>query len=305
MLSDPSFWVLQTLNALQLAMLLFLISVGLTVVFGLMNFVNLAHGGFYALGAYAAASAAQATGGFWATLLLAPLAVALFGALIFRFLIAPFRAEGPMAQVLITFGLLFMLVDGVRLVWGAQEVGLAEAPLPGQTQAFGAPYPLYRLVLIGLGLAVFAGLYALLERTRLGASVRACVDDPEMARCLGVDVERTFFGAFLLGCALAGLGGAAALPVLSAEPTMAVEILIPSLAVVVIGGLGSLKGALAGALAIGAAQSFGPSLAQGAADAGLISTEAAAVIAAVMVYALLALVLALKPEGLFPVRRSA
>lgn len=287
LLSDPGFWIVQALNSLQYAMLLFLLSVGLTVVFGLMNFVNLAHGALYAVGAYAAITIAGWTGSYWIGFLAAPLVVALVGAVIYVALIDRLRRAGPLNQVLATFGLLFVAMDIMRYVWTADHVGLPAdvvAPLPGSVAVLGEPYPVYRLFIIGLGAAMYGALYYGLERTRLGSEVRAGVDDPEMAAALGVDVRRTFFGVFLLGCALAGLAGAVAAPVFAAAPPMAVEILIPALAVIVIGGLGSLNGALLGALGIGTAVTFCTALAPG--------------FAAILVYALLAAVLVFRPEGL-------
>lgn len=289
MLTDPSFWLVQGLNSLQLAMLLFLLSVGLTVIFGLMNFVNLAHGSLYAMGALIGYSIAKLTGSAWFAFLLAPPAVALIGALLYVTLIERMRTAGPLPQVLVTFGLIFVLIDAQRYLWGTDALGVtAGVPFSGTIHIFGEPYPAYRLFIIAVGLFVFAGLHLLLNRTRLGAEVRAGVDDAETASALGVPVERTFFLVFLLGCGLAGLAGAVAMPAFSAEAGMGVSILVPTLVVVVVGGLGSLKGALVGSLVIGTTLTFGTALFPA--------------FAGIAMYAALIAVLLLRPQGLYPAR---
>lgn len=288
MLPDLGFWALQGLNALQLSMLLFLLSIGLTVIFGLMHFVNLAHGALYALGAYVAATLAGIWG-YWAGFLLAPLAVAGVGVLLYSGLIRRMRKSGPMAQVLVTFGLIFVLLDLTRILWG--DIALAiEVPalLAGRVNFLGVDYPVYRLFIIGLGLGIFGALAFVLGRTQIGAMIRAGVDNDAMAACLGINVERLFFIVFCVGCALAGLAGAVAAPLLSVTPDMGLQILIPTLIVIVIGGLGSLKGAIAGSLIFGFVQTFGAVLAPQ--------------LASVLIYALLAAVLVIKPVGLFPAK---
>ncbi|MEM6488525.1 MAG: branched-chain amino acid ABC transporter permease [Pseudomonadota bacterium] len=285
---DAGFWLFQALNALQLSMLLFLLSIGLTVIFGLMHFVNLAHGALYAAGAYVAASA-SAVGGYWLGFLAAPLAVAVLGVALYAGLIRRMRRAGPMAQVLVTFGLIFVLTDLTRIVWG--DLALASevpAALAGTVDIAGVTYPVYRLFIIALGLAVFAVLALVLARTQIGAMIRAGVDNDQMAACVGIDVERLFFIVFCVGCALAGLAGAVAAPVLSVTPEMGLSILIPTLIVIVIGGLGSLRGAIVGSLIFGFVQTFGAVLAPA--------------FASVLIYALLAAVLIARPGGLFPAR---
>lgn len=288
MTADLGFWVLQTLNALQLSMLLFLLSVGLTVIFGLMHFVNLAHGSLYAVGAYVAATLAGALG-FWGGFLLAPVAVAVVGAVLYFTLIRSQRRAGPMAQVLVTFGLIFVAVDATRLIWGDLPIGI-DVPqmLAGQVSLLGVDYPAYRLFIIALGLAVLAALTLVLTRTQVGAMIRAGVDNDQMAACLGINVERMFFLVFVVGCALAGMAGAVAAPVLSVTPDMGLQILIPTLIVIVIGGLGSLKGAVAGSLIFGFVQTFGAVLMPA--------------LSSVLIYALLAGVLVTRPQGLFPAK---
>jgi branched-chain amino acid transport system permease protein len=288
MAHDLGFWTLQTLNALQLSMLLFLLSIGLTVIFGLMHFVNLAHGSLYALGAYFAATLASA-GGYWAGFFLAPFAVAGIGVVLYSGFIRRMRKSGPMAQVLVTFGLIFALLDLTRIFWGDLALAI-EVPsiLAGRLDVFGVEYPAYRLFIIALGFSIFGILAFVLGRTQIGAMIRAGVDNDAMAACLGINVERLFFIVFCVGCALAGLAGAVAAPLLSVTPDMGLQVLIPTLIVIVIGGLGSLKGAIAGSVIFGFVQTFGAVLAPQ--------------LASVLIYALLAAVLVIKPVGLFPAR---
>lgn len=284
-----SYWLVHTLNALQFSMLLFLLSVGLTVVFGLMNFVNLAHGALYALGAYLGWTVFRWTGSYWAAFALAPLLVAGFGALLYAALVGRMRRAGPLDQVLVTFGLVFVLLDLTRILWGDFALDLpAPAGLRGTVGLGPVSYPAYPLFVIGLGLLVACGLWLALERTRLGAAIRASVDNATMAACLGVRVEALFFWMFCFGCALAGLAGVVAAPIFAITPGMGVEILIPTLIVVVVGGLGSLRGALAGSLLVGTVETFGQ----------VLVPE----LAAVSIYLLLAATLLLRPTGLFPAR---
>ncbi|MEE9586884.1 MAG: branched-chain amino acid ABC transporter permease [Hyphomicrobiaceae bacterium] len=289
MFADPGFWIVQLLNGLQFSMLLFLLSVGLTVIFGLMNFVNLAHGSLYALGAFVGWSWVNVSGSYWLAFFLAPVCVAAVGALLYVTLIDRMRAAGPLNQVLVTFGLIFVFLDVFRYIWGDFTLGVDKpALLAGGFEIGGQIYPAYRLFIIALGLLVLAGLWVVLERTNVGATIRAGVDNSEMASCLGINVEKVFFIVFCVGCALAGLAGVVAAPLFSVSPGMGIELLIPTLIVVVIGGLGSLKGAIAGSLLVGMLQTFGQVLAPQ--------------LASMLVYLLLAATLIMRPQGLFPAR---
>lgn len=289
MISDPSFWIIQLLNGLQFSMLLFLLSVGLSVIFGLMNFINLAHGSLYALGAFTGWTFANSFGSYWAALVLAPMTVALVGAILYQLLIKRMRAATPLNQVLVTFGLLFVFLDIFRFVWGDFTLGVDKPGLFDFGVTIGGQlYPAYRLFIIALGFTIMAGLWIVLERTNIGAMIRAGVDNGEMAACLGMNVDNVFFAVFCVGCALAGLAGVVAAPIFSVYPGMGVELLVPTLIVVVIGGLGSLRGVIAGSLLVGMIQTFGPVLAPQ--------------VASILVYALLAATLILRPQGLFPAR---
>lgn len=284
-----SFWTVQALNGLQLSMLFFLLSIGLTVIFGLMHFINLAHGALYALGAYVGVTAFALTGMYWGAFVAAPVAVAIAGVVLYSGLIRRMRKAGPMSQVLVTFGLIFILQDLFSIAWGDLALSIPQPELfTGRVAFLGIEYPTYRLFIIGVGLLAMAGLWLLLARTQIGAMIRAGVDNDQMAACLGINVDRLFFLVFCLGCALAGLAGAVAAPVLSVTTEMGAQILIPTLIVVVIGGLGSLKGAIAGSLLVGFIQTFGAVLAPQ--------------FASVAIYALLAAVLIFRPAGLFPAR---
>ena len=289
MLLDPGFLIVQTLNGLQLSALLFLLSIGLSVVFGLMNFINLAHGTLFMVGAYLALSVVRAFESFWLALLLAPLGVALIGGVLYLVLLRHMQRADPMKQVLVTFGLIFVGSETVDIIWGSLP-HIIEVPtlLSGRGSVLGQVYPTYRLFIIALGVAAFALLYLGLERTRVGAIVRAGVDDRTMVAALGIDIGRVFFLVFCLGCLLAGVAGVAAAPVLSIAPGMDMSVLILALIVVVLGGPGSLKGVALGALIIGIADTYGQ----------VVLPE----LARVTIYALMALILLIKPAGLIPVR---
>ena len=292
MLSDPASLAIQLLNGLQYAMVLFLLSVGLSVVFGLMNFINLAHGTLYMLSAFIGLSVVRVSGSFWSALALAPLVAAVIGSIFYAALLRRLQGEGAMKQVLVTFGLIFIGIDVVRMIWGDYEEASAPPQLFAESvRIWGHLYPSYRLFVIALGLVVALALWLGLERTRLGAVVRAGVDDRVMAASLGINIDAAFFGVFCLGCWLAGLAGVAVSPVLQIYPGMDVAILIPTLVVVVVGGPGSLKGALLGSLLIGMAETFGAVLLPDFAN--------------FMIYAVMVLVLLLRPGGLLPARPAA
>ncbi len=292
MLLDPGFLIVQTLNGLQLSALLFLLSIGLSVVFGLMNFINLAHGTLFMVGAYLALSAVRAFESFWLALLLAPLGVAVIGGLLYVVLLRHMQRADPMKQVLVTFGLIFVGIETVDIIWGSlPHIIDVPALLAGRGSVLGQVYPTYRLFIIALGVAAFVLLYLGLERTRVGAIVRAGVDDRTMVAALGIDIGRVFFLVFCLGCLLAGVAGVIAAPVLSIAPGMDMKVLILALIVVVLGGPGSLKGVALGALIIGIADTYGQ----------VVLPE----LARVTIYALMALILLLKPAGLIPVRSGS
>jgi branched-subunit amino acid ABC-type transport system permease component len=276
----------QALNGLSYGVLLFLLSVGLTLIFGMLDIVNLAHGSFYMLGAYAGLALIAATGSFWLALALAPLVVGGIGALIERSCLRPLYRRPPLDQVLLTFGFIYLFEDVVKWIWGGR---IRSIPLPelfsGSVTIGRATMPSYRLFVIVFGLAMAGALWLAIERTRLGAIVRAGVFDAEMTAGMGINIDRVFTWVFAGGAALAGLSGVIAGPIQSAYPPMGASILIPALIVVVVGGLGSLKGSLAGSLIIGQAETFGKAWLPGA--------------SMLIIYVVMALILLFRPQGLF------
>jgi branched-chain amino acid transport system permease protein len=278
--------VTQLLNGLVYGVLLFLMAAGLSLIFGLMNVVSLAHGSFFMLGAFLGWSIYQVTGSFWLALVLAPLPVVMLGILMELVFLRPLYARGHMDQVLLTFGFTFVFYDLVQTVWGRVMLRLpAPESLSGTLHVGLGVFSAYRLFLIGFGFAIALLLWLALERSRIGAMVRAGVDDAAMAAGLGGNIPALFTGIFGFGVALAGLGGIAAGPILGLYPGMDTDILIPSFIVIVIGGMGSLRGAFVGSLLIGIADTFGKAYFQG--------------IALFLIYLAMVLVLLIRPQGLF------
>jgi branched-chain amino acid transport system permease protein len=290
MLLDAQFFAEQFLNSLQFSMLLFLLAIGLSVVFGLMDYLNLSHGTIYMFSAYVAFSITQLGGSFWTALAVAPFVAAAVGVLLYFFLLKRAEKGGHLTQVLLTVGVIYMGTDLIRIAYGDLPKGVSQpAVLSGAVDLFGILYPAYRLFIIGLGLAVMLVLYFVLERTRLGALVRAGVDDRSTAETLGIDIAKVFTLVFGIGTYLAGVAGVVAAPVFSVYPGMDVSIIILVLIVVVVGGLGSLRGVIVGSLLIGFADTFGKILLPQ--------------FAMMMIYLVMALVLVFRPSGLMPARR--
>jgi branched-chain amino acid transport system permease protein len=287
MLLDPQFLAEQILNSLQFSMLLFLLAIGLSVVFGLMDYLNLSHGTIYMFAAYVAFSIAQLGGSFWAALAVAPLVAAAVGVLLYFVLLKRAERAGHLTQVLLTVGVIYMGTDLLRIAYGDLPKGLSQPALLGGTvDLAGIRYPAYRLFIIALGLVVMTVLYLVLERTRLGALVRAGVDDRATAETLGIDIAKVFALVFGIGTYLAGVAGVVAAPIFGIYPGMDVSIIILVLIVVVVGGLGSLRGAILGSVLIG--------------FAGKILLPQFAMM---MIYLVMALALIFRPSGLMPARR--
>jgi len=302
--------LVQLLNGVQLGILLFLIAAGLTLVFGVMDFINLAHGVQYMLGAYLAAWFAAATGSFWWALILALPAALLIG-LVLEFLV--FRHlydRDHLQQVLATFGVILVLNQGVKLVFGAAPL---QVPIPdllsgGIRIMDGLLYPIYRLGIIGGGLAVAAALWFMVERTRLGMLVRAGATHAPMVAALGVDIRRLFMFVFGFGAMLAGFAGILAAPILSVEPGMGDNLLILAFVVIVIGGIGSVRGAFLAALLVGTVETLGRSAVPDLLRLFLSASEArqvGAALASMLIYIAMAAILAFRPAGLFPVRSAS
>jgi branched-chain amino acid transport system permease protein len=297
--------IVQVLNGLQLGVLLFLIAAGLTLVFGVMDFVNLAHGVQYMLGAYLAVAFYAATGNFLATLLLALCASLACGLLLEFAVFRHLYDRGHLDQVIATFGVILFLTQGVKLVWGAAPLAL---PIPevfsGSIPLMpGLLYPVWRLVIIAAGLLAALALHAVVAHTRFGMLVRAGATNAPMVSALGVDIRRLFMIVFGVGTMLAGFAGIMIAPILSVEPGMGDTILILAFVVIVIGGIGSIRGAFLAALLIGFVDTLGRSfavdllrLAIGPSAARTVGPAAASM----MIYLVMALVLTLRPAGLFP-----
>jgi len=285
-----TFYVLQALNGCAYGMLLFLLAAGLSLIFGLMEIVNLAHGGFYLLGAYVGLSLVRWTGSFWLALVVAPLVTAGAGFLLEWPLLRPLYRRTHLDQILLTFGFAFVLTDVTRWLWGADVQSMPAPPgLDRSVAILGTLFPAYRLFVIGAGAALAFGLWIGLARSRLGAIVRAGVANREMTQALGIDIAAVFTGVFVFGAGLAGLAGVAATPILGVFPGVDFEILIVTLIVVVVGGLGTLGGAFWASLLVGEAETFGKVLLPQA--------------ALVVIYLVMAAVLLARPGGLFGARQ--
>ena len=285
-----SLFVEQSLNGIQLGVMLFLMSAGLTLVFGIMNLINLAHGSLYMAGAFFAATFIRVTDNFLLAVLLALPATALLGVIMERVVLRRFYARSHLDQVLVTFGLILVFNDLVRLVWGVVPVPL---PLPGLLSGSvplmdGVFYPAFRLAILAVGVAVALGLYFVVVHTRTGMWIRAGASNRAMASALGVDVQLVFALVFAAGAALAGLAGMMAGPITAVQVGMGEPILILALVVTVIGGIGSIRGAFVAALMIGIVDTFGRVLLPPA-------------LGSMVIFMLMALILAWRPKGLFPV----
>jgi len=274
------------LHGLAYASLLFLVSSGLTLVFGMMNVLNFAHAAFYMVGAYFSYSILQATGNFWLSLIVCPLLLFCIGALVERFLLRRVHAFGHVHELLLTFGLAYIMTELVKWIWGNYPLSVSIGSfLTGQVQLMGFTYPIYRLFIIFCAMMVGLLMSLTIYKTRVGIIVRAAVNDSEMLNALGINIPRVFMNVFAAGAALSGFAGVIAGPLLTTYPGMAGDILIDAFVVIVIGGFGSLGGALLASLIIGQLQSFG---------ALLIPKLSLA-----LIYMLMAAVLIIKPSGLF------
>jgi len=274
------------LNGLSWGMLLFLISVGLSTVFGVMGILNFAHGSFYMLGAYLCMETMHIVNNFWIGLIVAPIIVAILGIFIEKLLLNKVYNRDVTFQLLLTFAILLILDDAVRIIWGA-GYHLVDPPkiLSGIFPIFKHSYPIYRIFLITIGPIVGLGLWIFFHFSKWGKVIRAAAMDREMAEGLGINVSILFTAVFALGCWLAGIGGALAAPFQSIAPSMGERVIIESFIVVVVGGLGSFPGAFVGAILLGMLEAFG--------------TAMVGEIQMALPYLLLAFILLFKPTGLF------
>jgi branched-chain amino acid transport system permease protein len=281
------FWIIQGLNSLAFGALLFLLSSGFSLIFGLMRLANLTHGAFFMLGTYLGAVALRAYSGLniWVTAIGAGIIVAVLGGLFERLVLTRLKTN-PLGQVLVTLGMSFIISDACLVLWGGDSIPV---PTPRNLQApirlFDTVFPTYRLVLVGVAVVAAIVLYILIDRTRLGAMIRAGVDDPQMARAVGIPVSRLFTIVFCLGAGIAGAAGVLGGPILSAYPGLDADMLPLALIVVILGGIGSLFGAFIGSFIIGFIYTFGPALLPN--------------LAYVILFLPMIVVIAFRPQGLF------
>ena len=296
----------QALNGLQFGLMLFLLAAGLTLVFGIMDCINLAHGSLYMVGAYFVAAATQAADSFWIGLAAGVAGAAVLGLLLELSLFRQLYKRDHLSQVLATFALILIANEAVRMIWGAQPLMLnAPDALSGPVEIGGFFYPAYRLVIIAFGLAVAALLYLLVAKSRVGMWVRAGAANREMTEALGVNVQGLFTAVFVFGPALCALAGGLLGPLLAVQVGMGESVLILAFVVIIIGGIGSIRGALVGALIVGTVDTLDrallPTLLRAVLPADAASTLGPA-LASIMIYLLMAAILFFKPQGLFPAR---
>jgi branched-chain amino acid transport system permease protein len=297
----------QLLNGLQLGLMLFLFAAGLTLVFGIMDMINLAHGSLYMIGAYIAAAVAQASGSFLIAVAMAVLGTAVIGAVMEIALLRRLYARDHLSQVLATFALLLICNESVRMIFGPQAVMLGmPAALSGPVEIFsGFSYPAYRLLVIAVGLLVALALYLLVAKTRIGMQVRAGASNREMALAMGVNVRWLFTLVFAFGAALCAVAGALLGPILAVQVGMGESVLILAFVVIVIGGIGSIRGALVGALLVGLVDTIGRAFLPMMLRAFLppaVASGAGPALASIAIYVLMAAILFWRPQGLFPAR---
>jgi branched-chain amino acid transport system permease protein len=285
-MADLNLFFLQLVTGIALGSVFVLLAVGLSLIFGLLTVVNFALGAYFMVGAYIGVSTLQFTGSFWASLIVVPLAVGALGLLTERFLIRPLYGRGIDYPLLLTFGLSYVFIDVIRMIYGIEglPLGTPEA-LRGAVNIGVGHFPLYRLFLILATAVIVAGLWLFIERSKYGLIIRAGARDPEIVRVLGTDVSKVWLLVFGLGTAIAGLSGILAAPIRAVTPEMGIPVLAESFVVTVVGGMGSLAGAVVAGLLVGIVYSltslYAPDLAE------------------LSIFALMALVLLVRPQGLF------
>lgn len=285
---DPvtAMYVAQGIHGLAYGMVLFLVASGLTLIFGMMGILNLAHASFFMLSAYFSYTVLQLTGNFWLALLIAPVATAVLGVLMERFLLTKIHAFGHIGELILTIGVSLVILDGVKVFWGTVNLPLRPPEiLQGMVNLGGLEYPAYRLFVIGLALCVLVFLAIILYKTRLGMVVRAAVSDADMVNALGINVPLVFMLVFGVGTWMAGIAGVAIAPILTVFPGLADQMGLDAFIVVVVGGFGSLTGAFIVSIVCGLLNSYGVQF---------ISS-----LAPVLMFVFMAIVLGIKPMGLF------
>ena len=282
----------QVLNGLTIGGILMLIAIGLTLIFGLMGVVNFAHGALYMLGAYVAFEVVSVTGHWWLALIVAPIVVGLLGLVLERTIIRSIYGGDPIRHVLLTFGVAIVLSEVVEIIWGPRIlVLLAPDFLSGSVSFLGISYPIYRLVVLLVSCLVAGSVWFVLRQTNIGLMIRSATHDREMVEALGIDIKRVSTGVFVAGTMLAGLAGVLIAPLRSVHPEMGTNVIVVAFIVVIVGGLGNVGGAMAGAMLVGIVEVLGALLIPGMARASI--------------YALVVVVLIVKPAGLFGGKQSA
>jgi len=296
----------QSLNGLQFGLMLFLLAAGLTLVFGIMDMINLAHGSLYMIGAFLAATLVQATGSFTLGVLLAIPAAAVVGMLLEVAVLRTLYSRDHLSQVLATFALTLIINELVRMIWGSDMPLSAPAALSGPVELIpGMPYSSYRLLIIAVGLAVAVLLYFVVTKTKIGMLVRAGASNREMALAMGVDIKRLFTLVFGFGAALCAIAGAMLGPIFAVQVGMGENILILAFVVIVIGGIGSIRGALVGSVLVGMVDTMGRAFIPAILREFLSPAFAGAIgpaLASILIYVVMAGVLFWRPQGLFPAR---
>jgi len=299
-----SLFLEQVLNGLQFGVMLFLMSAGLTLVFGVMGLINLAHGSLYMIGAFAAAAIASWTGSFWLGLVASLMAAAIAGVIVEIVIIRRLYKRDHLDQVLATFALILLFSEAMRWIFGAFPLFLDVPEILSGTLSLplGIEYSKYRMMIIVVGIVIAVGLFSLISKTRLGVRIRAGESDREMIAALGVDISKLYTLVFALGAALAGLAGAMVGAIQSVEVGMGEPVLILAFVVIVIGGIGSIKGALVGAILVGLTDTLGRFLLPSFFKIFLnpsSATDIGSALSSMMIYILMAAVLIWKPSGLF------
>lgn len=285
-MTDLNLVLLQAVTGIALGSVYALLAIGLSLIFGMLTVVNFAHGAYFMVGAFLGVYALEVTGSFWLSLVVVPLGVGALGLLTERFLVRPLYGRGIDYPLLLTFGLSYVFVDGIRLIFGVEGLQSSTPELLGGAVNIGIGYfPAYRLFLIAVTAAIVIALWLFIEKTRYGLIIRAGARDAEIVRVLGIDVSKVWLLVFGLGTAIAGLSGALAAPIRAVTPEMGIPVLVESFVVTVIGGMGSLVGAVVAGLLVGVVYSltslFAPDLAE------------------LSIFALMALVLLIRPQGFF------
>ena len=284
--ATTALYVAQGIHGLAYGMVLFLVASGLTLIFGMMGILNIAHAAFFMLSAYFCYQVVEWTGNFWLALLLAPIFTGIFGVLVERFLLRKVHAFGIIAELILTVGVMFVIYEAVKIFWGSDSLYVSvPKSLEGLVNIGGMDYPIYRLFIIGLTLVILAIMALLLYKTRLGMVVRAAVSDADMVNALGINIPLVFMFVFGAGSWLAGVAGVAIAPILSVFPGLADQMGMDSFIVVIVGGFGSLGGAFIVAMICGLLSSYG--------------VQFVSQLAPVLMFAFMAVVLAVKPMGFF------